>query len=496
MAAETHDTGAVFPVRGHGVARSCLALLRFVAMAAGLAWALVFILAGLVYRLQLYGDGSIFSYAVAVQDSWAFHFHNISGRALVWLYAMLPAEGFVALTKNAPGGIALYGFLFFSAPLLGLVATYIADRSRGRIYFIFACGSTALLCPMVFGAPTETWFSHALFWPVLAFAQDAPRSRRSAIVIFAGFLALIFTHPGALMFGFVIVGTLWLRGTNDAAFRRAAAAFLVALIAWVAVKFAWQPDAYISGVLADAALHAFDPRRLTGDLTDELLAAILGYGMILLALRRLKSGAPTAIATIVSTAALCVYWVWLDGGLHTYDRYYLRTIVLTGTPALGIVAAVLALTREGKLARNIPLLPALLETLHRDAVMRAAAGAFLLVALIHAIETAKFLDAWTSYKAALRTLALSDRSDPWLGDARFVSAARIDARTSRPAWNSTTPYLSILLAPGLAPARLVVDPAANYFWISCETATENLDAARAVPAMSRELIRVHACLHR
>jgi hypothetical protein len=47
-----------------------------------------------------------------------------------------------------------------------------------------------------------------------------------------------------------------------------------------------------------------------------------------------------------------------------------------------------------------------------------------------------------------------------------------------------------------APARLVVDPAANYFWLSCETATANLQADRAVPAASRRLVGIHACLHR
>ena len=53
-----------------------------------------------------------------------------------------------------------------------------------------------------------------------------------------------------------------------------------------------------------------------------------------------------------------------------------------------------------------------------------------------------------------------------------------------------------LLAPNLKPGRLVVHPTANYFWLSCETATENLQARRALPAESRELVRVYSCLHR
>jgi len=56
--------------------------------------------------------------------------------------------------------------------------------------------------------------------------------------------------------------------------------------------------------------------------------------------------------------------------------------------------------------------------------------------------------------------------------------------------------LSVLVAPGLAPKRLVVDPRANYFWASCETATANELAERAIPAESRLLIRTQACLRR
>ena len=95
-------------------------LRHVVAIAAGLAWSIAFIVLGLHDGLQMYGDGSIFSYAVAVQDSWAFHFHNISGRSFVWLYVMLPAELLVAVTHDPMEGVALYGFLFFSAQLLAL----------------------------------------------------------------------------------------------------------------------------------------------------------------------------------------------------------------------------------------------------------------------------------------------------------------------------------------------------------------------------------------
>ncbi len=115
------------------------AALRTLVVALGIGWSVLFVVIGLRYDLQMYGDGSIFSYAVAVQDAWAFHLHNMPGRLLVYLFSFVPAEAYVGLTTDARGGIAFYGFLFFVAPLVGLAATWAADRSPGRVVFAYAC---------------------------------------------------------------------------------------------------------------------------------------------------------------------------------------------------------------------------------------------------------------------------------------------------------------------------------------------------------------------
>jgi hypothetical protein len=115
---------------------------------------------------------------------------------------------------------------------------------------------------------------------------------------------------------------------------------------------------------------------------------------------------------------------------------------------------------------------------------------------VHAVETAKFVSVWTNYKAAVRALATGTAADPTLGDPRFVSAHRIRADLNEVSWFSTTHFLSVLVAPKFAPARLVVDPDAAFVWLSCETATANAQADRALPAESRRLVRIHECLHR
>src|SRR5262245_18900461 len=143
-------------------------MLARVATVAGLGWAIGFVAIGMRWALQLYGDGAIFSYAVATQSAWAVHWHNIANRSFVYLVSLAPAEVYVRLTQDADGGIMLYGLLFFGAQLIGLAATFFADRSEGRVIFTLACASVACLCRLVFGFPTEMWIAHAAFWPALA----------------------------------------------------------------------------------------------------------------------------------------------------------------------------------------------------------------------------------------------------------------------------------------------------------------------------------------
>jgi hypothetical protein len=470
--------------------------LRALAIAAGLSSAILFVVVGVSYQLQMYGDGSIFSYSVAVDDAWAFHSHNIPGRLFTYIYALAPAEAYVHLTRDAAGGIRLYGFLFFAAQLLGLIATFAADRSKGHIIATYACGSTACLCPLVFGFPTETWMAHALFWPTLVLAHYTPRGIRGTIALFVMLLMLAFTYEGAVAFALAIVATLLFRGMWNQAFIRAARALLPVLLIWVFVKTTVHPDDYFARVLTRAAWDVFDPSLLTDDLVVLLFSTLVSYGIVFYVLRRLRTASLLYGVSIV-TLALVVHWVWFDHALHAENRYYLRTALLIAIPMFGGLSAAYASRADGDLIFGIPQLPRLLSALANDSAVRLATGALALVMLIHTVETAKFVTAWTRYTAAVRTLATGIDSDPALGDPHFVSSSRIGADLNRLSWFSTTEFLSVLVTPHFAPARLVIDPRRdNYFWLPCKVATANEYADRAIPVESRRLIRMHACLHR
>lgn len=475
--------------------------LRNLAVSVGVLWSAAFVVVGLHYDLQLYADGSMFSYAVAAQDAWAFHWHNIPGRMFVYFYAHLPSEAYVGWFGDARGGVVLYGFLFFIAPLLGLIATYAADRSESRVIFVYACASTAALCPLVFGFPTEVWVSHALFWPTLALCHHARGSVGGVMLVFGTLLALLLTHAGAVLFAVAILMTLALRGTRDPAFLRSVGVFFLAMAVWSAIRQSFPPDDYIARILINAALHVFDVAILGGKLVLLLMAALAGYAVAFFLFHRLSGDNIPAekvhvYAASVVVAGLAAYWLWFDQALHADNRYYLRTVLLVATPGFGILAAVQMLAAERRLQLPVPLLPRLIPLIGHNITVRLAAGALAVLMLIHVVETGKFVTGWTQYTATVRSLALSTASDSALGDQNLVSSQRIGPDLNRLSWVSTTPYLSVLVSPNLKPQRLVVDPDSAFFWLSCRTATANLRAERAVPVESRRLVRTEACLHR
>ena len=325
-------------------------MLRVLVIGIGLCWSIAFVAVALGYQLQFYADGAMFSYAVAVRDVWAFHWHNISGRMSVFLLSLWPAEIYVRWSGNPAAGIVVYGLLFYLAPLASLLGTYAADRSPGRIIFVYACASTALLCPLVFGFPTEMWLAHALFWPALAAsAIMLKRSVAGIALVFVLLLALAFTHEGALVLVAAIVATLAPRGVRGGLFRRAAIALLIVVAMAAASKIVLPPDEYYAGVLLRAALHFFDPAIFEVGIVVLLFATLAGYLILLLAISRWtpergiffccrhRSCCPRRLLAVVSTTHFM-----------PSSRYYLRTALVILTPTLGAWAALTAISGDGE----------------------------------------------------------------------------------------------------------------------------------------------------
>jgi hypothetical protein len=402
-------------------------LLRNLAVAAGLGWSLAFVIVALVYELQLYADGAMFSYAVAVQDVWAFHWHNIANRASVFFLSLWPAETLVGLTGSPAAGIITYGFLVYVAPLIGLLGTLAADRSRGRIFFAYACASTALLCPLIYGFPTEMWTAHALFWPTLALAHYAHRGILGAVILSVTMTTLALTHAGGVVFAFVIVATLALHGFRHPLFVRGAVALVVAMALWVIVKMVYPPDDYFADALVRAGLHFFDPAIFRVNLVVLLIVVLAGYSLLFLALSRIMAVETALLAALaVSAIVLLIYWLQFDQWVHASNRYYLRTALVVITPAFGVLSAVYAIRADGAPV-DCPHLLKIAKFLASVTVIRACTGAIILCTAIHVVQTAKFVTDWTAYKAAVRVALQRLRSRT--RRPRFVSSQRISPST-------------------------------------------------------------------
>jgi hypothetical protein len=265
---------------------------------------------------------------------------------------------------------------------------------------------------------------------------------------------------------------------------------------WLLVKITIPPDDYISPAIASAAFKFIDIWNLEQPAFLVVLATFVSYTVVALLLRPIDPARAHLYAAGICALALAIYWLRFDGWLLAEARYQLRTILLIATPILGLFAAVHAMRDEDRRQSPFTVLGPLASALESRLTPQLFAGALTLMMLIHAIETTKFLRSWVDYKAAVRSLATGTDSDPALGDPLFVSSKRIGGNLSRLAWNSTTPYLSVLVAPALAPTRLVVDPDTGYFWLSCKTATTTEQTSTAIPLQARQLIRLYSCLHR
>ena len=266
---------------------------------------------------------------------------------------------------------------------------------------------------------------------------------------------------------------------------------------WLLVKLLCPPDSYYVPVFTRAALHFFDATIFENGLALLLFGTIASYVVVFVLICGMTQTKTWIFASLFITIALATYWLFFDQGLHATNRYYMRTALVIFTPVLGMLAITKAFnTKRARLSLQLPWLGDLLGSGKRYGRNSDPLRIFLVTTLVYMVETIKFVAAWNGYKAAVRGLAIGAASDRNLGDSNFVSSTRIDANLNRPSWNSTTPYLSVLIAPGFSPARLVVDPAANYFWLSCDMATANLDADRAISKKGRELVRIYSCLHR
>ena len=385
--------------------------LRRLVIGAGLCWSVAFVVIALRYQLELYGDGAMFSYAVAVQDVWAFHWHNISGRSSVFFSVCGRPRPWSESPGRPWAGIITYGLLFYISPLIGLIV-HLRGRSLARPIHLFLC--------LLFDRPALPAHlrlsNRDVAGPrdLLACAGAQPlreANRRWSNSVFAAQLLLAFTHEGALVLLFAIVATLAPRGLRSVQFVRAMISLTVILTLAAASKFVLPPDDYYAGVLLRAALHFFDPEVFKVEVVLLLLAALTAYGAIFAAISMISPERAWIYSLGIVLVPLSIYWLQFDHSVHASSRYYLRTVLVLLTPVFGAVAALSAMAGDGIIFSPLAGLQHTLISPGNQA-LRVLAGAFAVAMLIHAVETEKFVTAWTDYRNAVAALATGQDADP------------------------------------------------------------------------------------
>ena len=170
------------------------------------AWALAFPVLALGFRVNLFADGALFTYAVGVGDSWGHHWHNIAGRAAVWALVLRPAEWLGALSGRVAVAEAAYVLLFHLWPLacLAVVARSGAPGWVGRAAVLSHVG----LLPFVFGFPTEMWVAHGAIWAALALMAAPGR----AVAGWGFLLVACLSHEAGVVWAVAEVAALWVAG--------------------------------------------------------------------------------------------------------------------------------------------------------------------------------------------------------------------------------------------------------------------------------------------
>lgn len=465
-----------------------------VIIVAGVVFAAIFPVLALAFDLAAFADGSAFSYAVSAGIGWEFHWRHISNRITVYLLAYVPSEALGAATGSARAAYGLYTLIFFSAPLAGLLATSWLDRTRGKVFTVACAVCTLAVLPLILPFPSELIFSHALFFPALALAQR-DGGWRPALALTLVMCALLNTHEGAVILGALVVASTLLAFPKHALLLRAGAAFTLAFGVWLAIRVNVQPSDYVGTAIARAAMYFlmyenWGQRAVFWALSTAALTFALAYLANAMAGWR---GVLTVITAGIGCAA--AVFALVDPPVHGAQRYGVRIVVLT---LLALAAGVASLaharnerTGQWLLAHEPAWLTARLHRLAAPAV-----AALIVTFCLHVIEEARFMAAWRVYTNDVRALAMSDSSNPELGDSAFVSTQLLPTRRDEMWWNSTTLYLSIMLAPGFEPRRLVIDPAGGYFWLNCKSATASRDQYSPMPLAARTMVATFNCKNR
>jgi hypothetical protein len=254
-------------------------------------------------HLYAYADSSAFSVAILTGRAWDLIWVNYSGRLTTYLLTVLPAELLVRLGAGPRAALAAYSTIFWGLPLASLALSWLILPRDRRFNLVFPALSTVAFGLLVYGFPSETWVTMALFWPTLfAIRYLEGAARPFAVVLLLGLF--FFTHE--LMVTALPIFLIAAARRSRRAFAFVLTAIVACAALYVAAKLALPPDAATAKALNKNAASLLSPTGLVVGtlLCAPLFTGLLGAGAFSLAYALMRrAGAPRSAAAVMAALA-------------------------------------------------------------------------------------------------------------------------------------------------------------------------------------------------
>jgi len=434
-------------------------------------------------RTMLFADGAYFNFVIAAGNPWGMHWNYFVSRLTVYLATVLPtAFIYEAFGLSGSDLAKLYSFEFDFVVLIQYVILAIIAWKRFPGLLLFPVIAFSFAVGLGYGFPSEMIIASSFFWICMFSLTFA---KVPFMLLSISFVALVFSHELSIFGAILILLYTYTRSRNlewSNTNRRVATAFylvgFLAIAVWIYLKFTGHSPGGASNVI-----YILDPRRIFNNPTLWVLALVsLACYIYARYVKPSCTSLDVLAAAIISGLLTLICGNWFDFLQGRYDSA--RTLMALSMIGLG------SLFVAGH-AFRMSMSPALLQPACRSGLKLGLSAALA----VNIAASACFISQWTTVRLQIEAITNQKGLSP---EDRFISVdtLQIDNPTAAAmlkkvgyAW--TLPFLSIMLAPGFEPARIIVDYADMYY--TCHSERLSSGKTSQIPASTIEGLKRYAC---
>ncbi len=447
-------------------------------------------IAAVLTNVMLHGDGAYFVFALALEDAWALKWRDISARASIYLFTVLPTYWISQAADLSPLDIAkLNGFIFYAVPALQYaVAAAIVWRSHPE-YLVFPVVQYALSTSLGYGFPSEILLAPGFLWIALFLVLT---NRVWSVWFAAAFAALVFCHELALPAALITAG-LALTKLYEGGGKTIYTPKFVIMSLFLGGAFGTFILIQVFGGAAGSSsniIYVFDPRRVLNNPSMWLVFALTAATALTVHRIGRPAGPRWVVPVLIIAAALLP--LVLQSTATTLDfeqgRYDSTRTVVGGFMFLLTAVFAASLLHSAEPASR---------SFHTN---RFTVFCALAVALaVTTGSAAAFLRDWSYAQRGLaKAVTPSETANTPIfipyQQARAFMTARERRAMDRIDFHWALPYRSIVLADTKLPSRIVYSEHTDYQGACRELASVNVTGTVLSPAIV-ESYRQFTCAH-